>query len=85
MYVCTMCRQCLQRSEEAVRCPRTGVPDGCELPSGCWDLNPSHGGWVRWPLPPPSKEQVVFKNYIAGWWWHTPLIPAPGRQRQVDF
>ena len=21
----------------------------------------------------------------AGWWWHTPLIPALGRQRQVDF
>jgi hypothetical protein len=21
----------------------------------------------------------------AGWWWHMPLIPALGRQRQVDF
>ena len=21
----------------------------------------------------------------AGWWWHTPLIPALGRQRQVDL
>ena len=21
----------------------------------------------------------------AGWWWHTPLIPALGRQRQEDF
>ena len=20
----------------------------------------------------------------AGWWWHTPLIPALGRQRQVS-
>jgi hypothetical protein len=26
------------------------------------------------------------KNKItAGWWWRTPLIPALGRQRQVDF
>ena len=22
---------------------------------------------------------------MAGWWWCTPLIPAFGRQRQVDF
>ena len=22
---------------------------------------------------------------MAGWWWHTPLIPALGRQRQVDL
>lgn len=26
---------------EGVRSPRTGVPDGYELPSGCWELNPS--------------------------------------------
>jgi hypothetical protein len=22
---------------------------------------------------------------VAGWWWHTPLSPALGRQRQEDF
>jgi hypothetical protein len=28
----------------------------------------------------------IFKNIYLGWtWWHTPLIPALGRQRQVDF
>lgn len=30
---------CPQRSEEGIRSPGTGVPDNCELPCGCWDLN----------------------------------------------
>jgi hypothetical protein len=25
---------------EGVRCPGTGVTDSCELPCGCWELNP---------------------------------------------
>jgi hypothetical protein len=25
------------------------------------------------------------KKIAAGQWWHTPLIPALGRQRQADF
>ena len=31
---------CLPRTEEEVRSPRTGVTDSCELPCGCWELNP---------------------------------------------
>ena len=37
-------------------------------------------------------EQLIFKLvfnvkiiFLAGQWWFMPLIPAPGRQRQVNF
>jgi hypothetical protein len=34
----------------------------------------------------PVMEWEVFKTEgPARWGWHTPLIPALGRQRQVDF
>jgi hypothetical protein len=32
-----------------------------------------------------KKPQALRMLPIAGWWWRTPLIPALGRQRQVDF
>jgi hypothetical protein len=31
-----------------------------------------------------NQQKVKLKNK-AGQWWRTPLIPALGRQRQVDF
>jgi hypothetical protein len=27
----------------------------------------------------------AFKNVLAGQWWHMPLVPALGRQKQADF
>jgi hypothetical protein len=27
----------------------------------------------------------IGEGILAGWWWQTLLIPALGRQRQVDF
>jgi hypothetical protein len=28
---------------------------------------------------------LIFQKVIAGWWWCTPLIPALGRQKEMDF
>ena len=32
----------------------------------------------------PSTHMVAY-NYLARQWWHMPLIPTLGRQRQVHF
>jgi hypothetical protein len=47
--MCTMCMLCGQRGQRrALNFLKPGVTDGCELPSGCWELNPG-----------PLEEQQV--------------------------
>lgn len=48
MYVYVAHACCLQRLEEGVRSPGTGVKDGCEPPSFSWD-----------PKPGPLQDQQV--------------------------
>jgi hypothetical protein len=33
----------------------------------------------------PNKVLCIIWSLDAGQWWHTPLIPALGRQRQAVF
>jgi hypothetical protein len=46
--LCTTCALSPWGPEEDMRPPGTGVTDGCELPCGCWKLNPG-----------PLEEQPV--------------------------
>lgn len=39
MYLCTMRIQCPCRPENGVGSSGTGVPDGCDPPCECWELN----------------------------------------------
>jgi hypothetical protein len=35
--------------------------------------------------PNPKVHGRIRNTFRAGQWWHTPSIPALGRQKQVDF
>jgi hypothetical protein len=44
--------------------------------------------FIGYTLEGLNVERVfgIIRNSISvGQWWHTPLIPACGKQRQVDF
>jgi hypothetical protein len=46
-----------------------------------------HFGFISFSDKNNFKE-ISFRKYkifLAGQWWHMPLIPALGRQRQADF
>ena len=53
----------------------------------CRALIPSPAPQNKEPTnQPKTAHGSLFKKcFLAGQWWHTPLIPALGSQRQVDF
>jgi hypothetical protein len=84
------CAVTKQRGQERRRGRRTDIQERTHMHmnthrrAGCSNLSPiSAESEVYW------KEKggglLVGKIFKAGQWWCTPLIPALGRQRQVDF
>lgn len=44
-----------------IRAPWTGITDGCELPHGCWNLNPGplkEPPFAHWAISPASRGQL---------------------------
>jgi hypothetical protein len=42
-------------------------------------------GYEMFMVPIDTNKLCTFKLKLARQWWHTPLIPAIGRQKQGDF
>jgi hypothetical protein len=44
-----------------------------------------HKNVKKWKKISGTEKKTREMYTSASQWWHTPLIPALGRQRQVDF
>ena len=56
-------------------CKRAGFSGGCHVLGSVYMV----------VMEGAHDKGVREKKYLAWQWWRTPLIPALGRQRQVDF
>ena len=61
-YVCTACMQFPLRSEEGIGSLGTEVTDSCELPGGCWELNPA--SLEEQPQPVPLTTEPSLQAHI---------------------
>lgn len=76
--LCTMCvRSVPMKPGECARSPGTGVTVSCELPRGCWRLNPASLNALK-PVPlarEPALQPYIFpiriqsEWYCPGWAW----------------
>ena len=65
MYIHHVHTWCLQKPEQTIRGPQTGVIDGCELPYGC--LEPNLGPFQVQEVPlTPENLKVKFHLPKAG-------------------
>jgi hypothetical protein len=77
----------LKELEESTRSPGAGVACDCELPQKMLgtELQSSARLSSKSLGHRPSPRKCYFKKNQAEQWWLMPLVPALGRQGQVDF
>lgn len=68
-----MCLQCLQRLEEGVRAPGTGVTADREPPGRCWEWNPG-------PLQQPVRLTAISPARCVYFSQVHPIVQSDSRQ-----
>jgi hypothetical protein len=56
-----------------------------QIHGACWSYSLAFLASSRSVKTPASSQEKKKKNGWSQEWWHMPLIPAFGRQRQVDL
>jgi hypothetical protein len=66
------------KTEESTAFSETGVTDGCELSSTCWELNPGPLQEQQMYLTamPFIQPAILFSYKLLGWWHYVTAVPV---------
>lgn len=81
VYVYHVHAWCLRKSKEAIRSPEPGIMQVCELPCGCWELDPLPRKPLAQPLAfvPAQALTRLPKLVSTRNWGLKPLLTGPNR------
>lgn len=79
VHVCSLSTQEPENKKGLVNVRPVWVTQGDRYLKNPEQNKPANSGWGL------TRGSLVNKVLAAGQWWRTPLIPAIGKQRQLDF